>query len=80
MEFTDRYLTDKEVKVRGDAVYQNYFGEALVFTYNGRVVKLNLDGTEQVFPEFIANEINRRLREIVLVNMPVKRNDLLREL
>lgn len=80
MTLKEQLAKDELVKIRGDIAYQAYFGDAVAFTYNGLLVRLELNGQEQEFPETIAKEIQRRLNDVVRVSMPTKSNEKVADL
>lgn len=73
-------MEDKQVGVVGDISYRAYFGDAIAFTYNGLLVRLELDGTTQYFPEFIAKEIEKRKVRVVTSSLKVKDAKVLKTL
>lgn len=80
MRFEEKYGTDKSTGVVGDISYRTYFGDAITFTYNGLLVRLELDGTTQYFPDFIAKEIEKRKQRVVTASLKVKDVQTLKKL
>ena len=49
-------------------IFAQYFGPVYTFLFNTIPVTVKFDGTTQKFPRFIAEEINRRIKEVSEAN------------
>lgn len=67
--------TDRVVKFTGSKVYAQYFGRVYSFLYNTVPVTVRFDGTTQEFPEFVYNEIMRRIQAVSELSTPKSVNE-----
>lgn len=59
---------DDVVDFVGQKIFAQYFGPVYTFLFNTIPVTVKFDGTTQKFPRFIAEEINRRIKEVSEAN------------
>lgn len=58
-------MKNDEVKTFvGQKIYANYFGTVFTFLYNTIPVTVRFDGTEQKFPKFICERIEKMISEV----------------
>ena len=59
---------DESVDFVGQKIFAQYFGPVYTFLYNTIPVTVKFDGSTQKFPRFIAEELNRRIKEVSEAN------------
>lgn len=61
---------DDNVKFVGNKLYAQYFGKVYTFLVNAIPVTVKFDGSEQEFPRFIRDIIERKITEVADSNTP----------
>jgi hypothetical protein len=81
--FTKKFLrqlkNEPVKKIVGSKAYANYFGSTYTALFNTVPVTIKFDGTEQSYPESIANWLLDKIIRVTESNIPVSRNDRLSE-
>lgn len=75
MSFVQKLMKEPKRTIVGSEVYKTALGSVWTFSYNGYPVTLRFDGTEQKYPETIANAIERKLAKIARSIQPKETNE-----
>lgn len=77
--FLGRLKKEKTKKVLCSRAYANYFGTTYTALLNLVPVTVKFDGTEQVFPESVADWLMKKFIQVTESNMPKVNNETLSE-
>jgi hypothetical protein len=78
ISFIEKLKKEPRRKIVGHEIFKSQMGTVYSFLYNGYPVTIRFDGTEQEFPESIANAIERKLLAVSRANTPKEINEPLR--
>lgn len=71
-DFLESLKHEKTVQIYGDPLYIPYLGETYTYLLNGTPVIIKFDETWQEFPESVAKNLQKKLKEISRSNVSRK--------
>lgn len=78
-QFLQRLKNEPARRIMCSKAYANYFGTTYTALYNTVPVTVKFDGTEQVFPESVANWLLDKFIKVTESNIPKVSNEVLSE-